>query len=193
MLIHDSQVTICMAEPELYEIYDREAKLLAEHLHPRRVLLNMDEIRMGGTCAACRGQDMAKLLGQCITRQVESLRRYSPGAQIYIWSDMLDPNHNAHGKYYLVNGDFTGSWRYVPKDLVMAVWGGEPRAKSLQFFSDQGFQTLIACYYDAADLKEVQGWIQAAAGLPGVRGFMYTPWLRKYELLPEFGKLINSR
>jgi len=56
MLIHDSQVTLCMAEPELYEIYDREARLLAEHLQPKRVLLNMDEVRMGGTCAACAGR-----------------------------------------------------------------------------------------------------------------------------------------
>jgi len=58
MVIHDSQVTICMAEPELYEIWDHEAKLLAEHLKPRRVLLNMDEVRLGGTCQACQGKDM---------------------------------------------------------------------------------------------------------------------------------------
>jgi hypothetical protein len=38
MLIHDSQVTTCMAEPELYEIFDHEAKLLAERLRPRRVM-----------------------------------------------------------------------------------------------------------------------------------------------------------
>lgn len=192
MVIHDSQVTVCMAEPELYEIYDREAKLLAEHLHPKRILLNMDEIRMGGTCARCQGKDMAALLGECITRQMEILRRYNPGAQIYCWSDMLDPNHNAHGNYYLVKGDFTGSWKHVPKDLVMAVWGGEPRAKSLRFFSDQGFQTLVACYYDAPNLQEVEGWLKVAQPIPNVRGFMYTPWLKKYELLPEFGRLLQE-
>lgn len=52
MLIHDSQVTICMGEPEIYEIIDHEAKLLAEHLHPKKILLSMDEVRMGGTCKA---------------------------------------------------------------------------------------------------------------------------------------------
>ncbi|HLH54247.1 MAG TPA: carbohydrate binding domain-containing protein, partial [Verrucomicrobiae bacterium] len=52
MIINDSQVTICMAEPEVYQIVDHEVKLLAEHLQPRSVLLNMDEIRMGGTCQA---------------------------------------------------------------------------------------------------------------------------------------------
>jgi hypothetical protein len=192
MVIHESQVTVCMAEPELYSIYEHEAKLLAEHLHPNRILLNMDEIRMGGTCDRCHGKDMAALLGECVSRQAAELRRYSPGAQIYIWSDMLDPNHNGHGNYYLVNGDFSGAWQRVPKDLVMAVWGGEPQEKSLRFFAEHGFQSLGACYYDAADLSEVKAWLSAARSISNVRGFMYTPWLRKYELLPQFGDLLRS-
>jgi len=190
MVIHDSQVTICMAEPEVYEIWDHEAKLLAEKLHPRRILLNMDEVRMGGTCVACRGKDMAKLLGECITKQVQILRRHNPNVEIYIWSDMLDPNHNAHGDYYLVEGDFTGSWNHVPKDLIIAVWGGAPREKSLQFFAEQGFRTLVACYYDADNLDTTKGWLQLAQQTPNVRGFMYTTWRRKYALMPEFGDLI---
>ena len=96
-----------------------------------------------------------KLLGECVTKQAQSIRRYSPGAQVYLWSDMLDPNHNAHGNYYLVDGDFTGSWQHVPKDLVMAVWGGAPREKSLQFFAGQGFRTLVACYSAGTALETV--------------------------------------
>lgn len=193
MVIHDSQVTICMAEPEVYEIWDHEAKLLAEKLHPRRILLNMDEVRMGGTCVACRGKDMAKLLGECITKQVQILRRHNPNVEIYIWSDMLDPNHNAHGDYYLVEGDFTGSWNHVPKDLIIAVWGGAPREKSLQFFAEQGFRTLVACYYDADNLDTTKGWLQLAQQTPNVRGFMYTTWQRKYALMPGFGDLVAGK
>ncbi len=190
MLIHDSQVTVCMGEPAVFEIFDHEAKLLAERLHPRRVFLNMDEVRMGGTCRACRGQPMSELLGRCISRQTAIIRKHMPGAQVYVWSDMLDPNHNAHGNYFLVDGDFTGSWAHVPKDIIIAVWGGSPREKSLRFFADKKFQTLVACYYDADDLKEVAGWLKLARQTPGVRGFMYTPWTRKYGLLPSFGDLI---
>lgn len=193
LAIHRSQVTVCMAEPKLYEIYDHEAKLLAERLRPKRVLLNMDEVRMGGTCEACRGRDMGQLLGECVTRQVEILRRHLPGVEVLVWSDMLDPHHNAHGDYYLVEGDFTGSWRHVPRDLVVAVWGGAPREKSLQFFSEQGFRTLVACYYDADDLDGVKAWMRAARGLPGIRGFMYTPWQKKYDLLGAFGDLLRAR
>ena len=138
MQINDSQVTACMAEPALNEIFDHEARLLTEHLHPKRVLLNTDEVRMGGTCQACAGRNLGELLGSCITHQVEAIHRYSPEARIYVWSDMLDPNHNAHANYYLAKGDFSGSWDHIPRDLVIAVWGGEPSVashKRLELFS----------------------------------------------------------
>jgi len=192
MVVHSSQVTVCMGEPQLYEILDREAKVLAEHLHPRRVLLNMDEVRMGGTCKACEGKDMGKLLGECITREVEIVRRHIPGCQVYTWSDMLDPNHNAHGDYYLVKGSFAGSWKYVPRDLKMAVWGGEVREKSLKFFQNENFNILVACYYDADNLNDVEGWLTAAKPISNVQGFMYTPWQKKYQLLPAFGEMISK-
>ncbi len=191
-IVHDSQVTVCMGEPAVYDIFDHEAKLLAEHLHPKSVFLNMDEIRMGGTCQACRGRDMGELLGECITKQSQILRRHNPGARIYVWSDMLDPNHNAHGNYYLVKGDFTGSWQHIPRDLIIAVWGGAPREKSLRFFAQEQFPILVACYYDADDLTEVKGWLDLARTTPNVRGFMYTPWQKKYGLLADFGDLLAA-
>jgi len=191
MVINDSQVTVCLGEPALDEFFEHEVKLLAERLRPRRVMLNMDEIRMGGTCGACRGRNMAELLGACITRQAQAIRRHLPDAQIYIWSDMLDPHHNARPDYYLVEGDYTGSWRHVPKDIIPTIWGRAPREKSLQFFATEGFTTLIGCYYDAEDLQDVSRWLEATRQRTNVRGFMYTPWQRKYDLLPQFGDLLQ--
>ncbi len=191
-MIHDSQISVCMGEPALYEMFEHEARLLADRLHPRRVFLNMDEVRMGGTCAACRGRDMARLLGDCVSRQAAAIRRYLPGAQVYVWSDMFDPNHNAKPGYYLVEGDYTGSWKHLPKDLTIAVWGGAPRPESLRFFAAQGYQTLVACYYDADTLDDVKAWLRLAGETPRVRGLMYTPWERKYALLPAFGDLLDK-
>jgi hypothetical protein len=179
-----------MAEPALDEIFEHEAALLSEKVRPKRVFLNMDEVRMGGTCRACAGKDMARLLGNCITRQTDTLKKHLPGVQVYVWSDMLDPNHNAKPNYYLVRGDYTGSWRFIPRDVAIAVWGGAPRPESMRFFADQGLTTLVACYYDAEDLTEVKAWLDLADSTKGVRGFMYTPWTRKYELLPAFGALL---
>lgn len=192
MVINESQITVCMAEPAVYDIFDHEAKLLAERLRPKRVLLNMDEIRMGGTCRACRGRNMGELLGECITRQVAAIRRHLPGAHVYVWSDMLDPSHNARADYYLVEGDYTGGWRHVPKDIIPTIWSRAPREQSLRFFAEQGFTTLVGCYYDADDLKDVERWLELTRGMPNVRGYMYTPWRKKYELLPAFGDLVQQ-
>lgn len=189
-VIYESQVTVCMGEPALYEIYEHEAKLLWERLKFRKVILSMDEVRMGGTCRACEGRDMARLLGECVTKQIQIVRRLNPRVQVYVWSDMFDPHHNAHANYYLVQGDFTGSWKHIPKDTIIAVWGGAPRAQSLKHFAEQGFRTLIACYYDAPNLDEVKGWQSLAKETKGVTGFMYTTWERKYDLLGAFGDLL---
>ena len=67
-----------------------------------------------------------------------------------------------------------------------------PREPNLKFFAQEGFATLCACYYDADDLKNVEGWVQRAGGTPRVRGFMYTPWQKKYALLPEFGDMVSK-
>jgi hypothetical protein len=73
------------------------------------------------------------------------------------------------------------------------VWGGAPRPKSLEFFAGQGFSTLVACYYDADDLRSTRGWLDAAKNLRNVRGFMYTPWTKKYGLLADFGALLQGQ
>ncbi len=189
-----SQISICMSEPKVYEIWETQARLVQQHLAPRKWFLSMDEVRAGGSCRACkeRGLTMAQILGDCISRQMKLIRRVSPGAKVYCWSDMLDPNHNAHGDYYLVEGDFTGSWQYVPKDLIIACWWHEKRDLSLRFFSEHGFRTLGATYYDGDDLENCRDWAQSLRRTPEARGIMYTTWENKYALLPGFGDLVAA-
>jgi hypothetical protein len=184
-----------MSEPEVYEIWRKEAKLLHEHLRPKKYLLSMDEVRAGGSCAACKARNMTmgQILGDCITKQVAILREINPKAEIFVWSDMLDPNHNAHGDYYLVEGDFTGSWKYVPKDLVIVCWYYDKRNASLKFFSDLGFRTLAGAYYDGDTLENPRGWLESLHKTPGALGIMYTTWQNKYDLLAPFGDLISHR
>jgi len=40
-------------------------------------------------------------------------------------------------------------------------------------------------------LNEVKGWLQAAKDVPLMDGFIYTPWEKKYNLLPAFGDLLK--
>jgi len=191
--INDGQVTVCMSEPKPYEIWGKQAELIHRHLGPSKYLLSMDEIRAGGSCRACkdRGLSMAQILGDCITRQVGIIKAVDPDAEVLIWSDMLDPHHNAHGDYYLVEGDFAGSWKYVPKDLIIVCWYYEKRNESLPFFSSQGFRTLAGAYYDGDTLENPKGWLDALDKTPDAIGIMYTTWQDKYDLLDEFGDLLD--
>ena len=190
--INNGQVTTCMAEPEAYEIWRDVARRMHAAVAPARYVLSMDEIREGGTCEACRGRNMGQLLGECLTKQFQMLREVNPKVDVWVWSDMLDPNHNAHGNYYLVEGDYTGSWNYIPKEMGIVTWYYERRALSLPFFSKLGFRTLAGAYYDADTLDNPRGWMEELAKTPNAQGIMYTTWQNKYKLLPDFGKLVSK-
>jgi len=193
--INRGQVSVCMAEPKVYDIWRTQAKLIHKHLAPRRYLLSMDEVRAGGSCQACKssGKTMGEILGECLTRQFEMIRQVNPEAEVWAWSDMLDPHHNAHGDYYLVEGDFAGSWKHVPKELGIVCWYFKKRGESLPFFSKLGFRTLAGAYYDADTLENPKGWLESLDATPHAAGIMYTTWRNKYALLGPFGDLVSKR
>jgi hypothetical protein len=195
MGVNRGQVTACMSEPRIYEIMAEQAQLIHKHLGPNKYLLSMDEIRAGGACKACkkRGMTMGEILGYCISKQREIIRGVNPKAEVLIWSDMLDPNHNAHGDYYLVDGDFSGSWKHVPKDLIIVCWYYKKRAESLKFFSSEGFRTLAGAYYDGDTLENPRDWLKELDKTPKATGIMYTTWRNKYDLLGPFGDLVSGK
>ncbi len=193
--INNSQVTVCMSEPKVYAIWRSQARAVHRHLAPSRVLLSADEIRAGGSCRACRSRklSMAEILGDCITRQAAIFRELNPDCELLVWSDMLDPHHNAQGNYYLVEGDFTGSWNHVPEDLVIVCWHRGIRQKSLEHFSRLGFRALAGAYYDTPTLANCRQWLDSLDRTPGAVGIMYTTWQNKYDLLGAFGDLVSER
>ena len=193
--VNRGQVSVCMSEPKLYEIWREQTKLIQQHLAPRHWLLSMDEIRMGGSCAACKasGKSMGEILGECVTKQFRMIREADPKAEVAVWSDMLDPHHNAHGDYYLVEGDFSGSWEHVPKELIVATWYFAKRRVSLDHFSKLGFRTLAGAYYDGDTLDNPKGWLADLDTTPKAIGILYTTWRNKYELLAPFGDLVSKR
>lgn len=195
--IFNGQTPVCLSEPELYQIWATQVRLVHEHLAPRKYLLSMDEVRAGGSCLACqrRGLSMGEILGDCLTRQLEMIRQGNPAAEVFVWSDMLDPHHNADPRrnyYYLVDGNFAGSWRHIPPEMVILCWSYSRRYDSLRHFSSLGFRTLAGAYYDADDLENVRGWLDALKDTPGATGILYTTWLNKYDLLEEFGDLVSG-
>jgi hypothetical protein len=182
------QVSVCMSEPRVFEIWEETARLIHETIAPDYYFLSMDEVRQGGWCEACRSRGLSagEIIGDCITRQCEIIRGVNPGAGIFVWSDMLDPNHNARGKYYAFNGDFTGSWEHVPNDLIIACWRYDTRDRSLRHFDERGFKTIACGYYDRDDEGAVEGWIASLRKTAGSCGIVYTTWRDGYTFLDTF-------
>jgi hypothetical protein len=189
------QISLCMSNPDLYTYWESQAKQLHEIIAYKKILLSMDEIRNGGGCLTCQnsGLSMAEILGDCVTRVFDIFKRIDPAIEVLIWSDMLDPAHNARNNYYGVVGDFTGAWQHVPKDMSIMCWHHKIRNTSLPFFSDKGFKTYGAAYYDADDLSTSEEWLVSLNKTPNAQGIMYTTWLNKYALLADFGDMASSR
>ena len=192
-LVGAPQIGTCMSEPKVYEYFEKSAAAIAKLLNPQKWFLSMDEIRCANTCEAChaRGLSLAEILADCIAKQRAIIKKVRPDAEIYIWSDMLDPNHNAHDNYYACEGDYSGVWDLIPKDLIISCWWYEMREKSMEFFSSRGFKTQGAAYYDTDNLDGCADWLELCRRTPNCVGIMYTTWLRKYELLEGFGKLVS--
>lgn len=195
IIIGSSQVSACMSEPEIYEYFKKSADAVVKLLNPQKWFLSMDEIRCAGTCEAChaRGISLAEILGDCITRQYEIIKERSPNASVYIWSDMIDPNHNCHDNYYSCEGDYSGAWKFVPKEIIVSCWWYDMREKSMEFFSSQGFKTQGAAYYDTDDLEGCKDWLVTCKKTPGCVGIMYTTWQKKYDLMEGFGELVQPK
>lgn len=195
--IYNDQTPLCMSEPKLFDIWRTQARLIHQHLAPAKYLLNMDEIRTGGSCEVCkkRGLTMAQILGDCVNKQFDLIRAVNPKAQIFIWSDMFDPNHNANpgqSYYYLAEGSYVDSWKYLPKEMGIVCWNYRIREASLRHFSSLGFRTVAGAYYDADTLENPKAWLDALDATPGACGILYTTWLNKYELLQAFGDLVSK-
>jgi hypothetical protein len=198
VFIYNDQVPVCLAEPKAYEIWKEQIRLLEAALAPRFYFLNADEHRALGTCQACRQSH--KTLGQIqadgVTRQHRMIRDLNPQAEIFVWSDMFDPHHNAGQEnkwYYLTEGSFADSWKFIPKDLNIVCWYFEKREASLQHFSGLGFKTMAGAYYDADNLDNPKAWLKSLDATPGAVGMLYTTWLDKYDLLGPFGDLVSRR
>ena len=188
------QTSVCMSESELYEHFEGSARDIMELLAPKKWFLSMDEIRSANTCEACakRGISLAEILGDCLTRQYGIIQNVQPGAQVYVWSDMLDPHHNCHAEYMRCRGDFTGVWNLIPKELIISCWYHKIREESMKFFSEKGFRTQAAAYYDVDSLDTSREWLETCSQTPNCTGIMYTTWRKKYALMKDFGKMLQE-
>ena len=191
--VYDDQANICPSEPKSIELLRDQAKRMHAAWGAKGYMMSHDEIRVFNWCDACqkRNMDAGAMLADNVRTCTHILKEINPGGKVYVWSDMFDPNHNAHKNYYLVRGDFTGSWEGLDKDVIIVPWYFEKRAESLKFFAERGHKQVIAGYYDAPP-QQVTKWLDAAKPYPGVVGVMYTTWQGKFSDLEKFSEIIDQ-
>lgn len=181
----------CMSDPRLAECFVKSARAIEDTLHPDAWLLSVDEVWNGGTCELCRArkESMAQIYGACLTQMRDAIRAVSPNSEIYAWSDMLDPNHNAREGIGACASSFEGSIDFVPKDLNLMLWYGDALEKSAPFFAERGRKFMGSVCCDGRDSgKTIRHWKDALSPYPELRGFMYTTWIKDYTKVDEFMK-----
>jgi len=196
VVIHSGQVACCLSHPRVFEVLEEQVRLVKTYLHPKKYMMSHDEIRVAGWCDLCRaaGDTTGDVLARNVARCTEIIRRTDPEADIFVWSDMFDPHHNARDNYYLVASTFEGSWKGLDPSVRVVCWYFGKRAESMPFFAERGHKILMAGYYDQSDVKaNVFGWRKAAAEVPqAARGLMYTTWRHNYADLEAFARLATQ-
>ncbi len=189
-------VSMCLTDPGVAEWLKRNAHGIKKVLPPGAgVLVGYDEIRQMNSCGSCRAKKMSagELLAWNVGQTSTTFHSAIPGAQLFTWSDMFDPYHNAVDKYYYVEGTLAGSWKGLPPDMTIMNWNLDHLKESLNFFSGsdrrQGnrYQQIIAGYYDNGNgASDARDELAKAAAIPGINGLMYTTWDGNYSQLESY-------
>ena len=185
------QVMCCLSDPKVYDILQDQVKGVNDLLHPKVFFMQHDEIRIANWDQACqsRGLTPGQMLADNVRRCAKIIRDLRPDAEIWVWSDMFDPMHNAVGDYYIVNGSWAGSWEGLDRRIGIVNWYGELKGKNAKFFADRGMKQIFAGYYDGNEQGEdVVPWFHGVQGLPGIVGAMYTTWQDKYGAMEAWAR-----
>src|ERR1043166_1910269 len=191
--VNNDQAMICPSEPKTIELLRNQAERMHAAWGANGYMMSHDEIRVLNWCGACqkRNLDAGSLLADNVRTCTKILREVNPGGRIYVWSDMFDPNHNAHKDYYLVRGDLTGSWEGLDKGVTIVPWYFEKRAASLKFFAERGHHQVIAGYYDHKP-EQIADWLSAAKPFTGIDGVMYTTWRHDFQNIERFSEQVRQ-
>jgi len=176
----------------VYEVMREQVIRLDELLHPDAYLMSQDEMRTANRDLACLSRNLTpgQLMADSIRKSARILRELRPDAKVWLWSDMVDPYHNAKdGPYYFVEGSWEGSWEGADPDIGLANWAGHLKGKNCRWFADRGHQQVLSGYYDHDDDgAAIAAWLKAVEGIRGIVGAMHTSWQEKFDTLEAWAE-----
>ncbi|MCC6444089.1 MAG: carbohydrate binding domain-containing protein [Armatimonadetes bacterium] len=191
IIVYEDRLTGCVAEPKIFEEWRDEVQQANALLRPKVFFMSHDEMRVMNQCALCQSKKMTpgQLLAWNVKKAAQIIRDIRPDAEIWVWSDMFDPMHNAVDQYYAVNGSLKGSWKGLDKDVGIVNWHGGLMGKNSRFFAENGLRQILSGYYDGdEDGSAISQWIAKTRGVPGIVGAMYTTWEDKYDAMDTWAQ-----
>lgn len=197
MMVNRQQIDACMTEPKVYALFEQAFTRADTFLgSPRRYLLEYDELRTGGSCAACKAthKTPGELLAENVRRLAATMRRVRPGVEIIVYHDMFDPNSNAHDDYYLVDGTLAGSWEGLDKDMIVFDWSHRTRDATARFFAQRGLRQIGSAYVDGNQPRDrlLGDWLRTLDATPNAIGLIYTSEQDRYDGLADFGARLRA-
>jgi len=185
------QMNCSMSNPKVFDLCRQEMEKTKGSLAPDGYFMSHDEIRCGGW--EPEETDRFKTSGELFAFNIKECAKIAFGVgenkPVYVWSDMFDPNHNAHANFYLTNNTIEGSWEGLDKNVIIMKWGGGKLAKpGLEFFSKRGHRQMIAAYYDGDVAADYKMWTDAAKDISNIIGVMYTTWENNYSNMEKFAE-----
>jgi hypothetical protein len=191
ILVYEDRVNFCLSEPKVFADWETDVKRANDLFHPAAFFMSHDEIRVMNQCALCRSKAMTagELLAWNVREAAGIIRKIRPDAEIWVWSDMFDPMHNAVDHYYAVNGTLAGSWKGLDPGIGIVNWNGGLKGKNCPFFADLVLRQILSGYYDSdEDGAAIAEWVKNTKAVPGIAGAMYTTWENKYGAMQPWAK-----
>jgi hypothetical protein len=191
IIVYEDRLTTCVTEPKVFADWREEVQQANDLFHPAAFFMSHDEMRVMNQCDLCRsqGKTPGQLLAWNVRKAARIIRGIRPDAEIWVWSDMFDPMHNAVDRYFAVNGSLEGSWEGLDREIGVVNWHGGLMGRNSRFFADRGQRQILSGYYDSdEDGAAIAEWLANTKGIPGVVGAMYTTWEDRYDAMEVWAR-----
>ena len=146
--------------------------------------LEMDEIRVFGWDKRCldSGKPRSQIFADDIKYYYDTIRKNAPDARIFMWSDMIDPNHNASTYATQEVADLLID--YGMSDIIMVPWNHSEAEKSIDFLVKQGFSVMASSQAREGDISIAPLWSnllrEKFKNTDKLYGLMHAPWEYDY-------------
>jgi len=192
--IYDLQTACCLTDDDVFGIFDSTLSKVSELIDPTRVFIAVDELRTVNWCDGCQstGKTPGQLLADATLRIDQIAHDIDPSWKLITWSDMYDPNHNAHDDYYLSNGTLSGSWDGLPQTWDIANWR-QQNQPALDWFESLGNRQILCGYYDESGPDfSIDEWLDMSLNTDGVYAVMYTTWWKGYDNMAAWAQTVKD-